>query len=113
MIIVFSTNNCFLSDNLSDSILLIVIYCGYKSQKGPSIIFIKSLFFNMSKESLKNIILESAKKTHRKIEEAIKREKAEREAQERKKFEYATAVILELFAVNRDRKVLSLKLKKN
>ena len=66
----------------------------------------------MSKESLKNIILESAKKTHRKIEEAIKREKAEREAQERKKFEYATAVILELFAVNRDRKVLSLKLKK-
>ena len=67
----------------------------------------------MSKESLKNIILESAKKTHRKIEEAIKREKAEREAQERKKFEYATAVILELFAVNRDRKVLSLKLKKN
>ena len=67
----------------------------------------------MSKESLKNVILESAKKTHRKIEEAIKREKAEREAQERKKFEYATAVILELFAVNRDRKVLSLKLKKN
>ena len=49
--------------------------------------FIKSLLFNMSKESLKNIILESAKKTHRKIEEAIKREKAEREAQERKKDE--------------------------
>ena len=75
--------------------------------------FIKSLLFNMSKESLKNVILESAKKTHQKIEEAIKRDKAEREAQERKKFEYATAVILELFAVNRDRKVLSLKLKKS
>ena len=66
----------------------------------------------MSKELLKNVILESAKKTHQKIEEAIKRDKTEREAQERKKFEYATAVILELFAVNRDRKVLSLKLKK-
>ena len=57
----------------------------------------------MPRELLKNIISESAKKAQQKIEDAIKLEIAQREAEEKKKFEYATAVILELFAVNRER----------
>ena len=57
----------------------------------------------MSKESMKNVILDSANKTRQKIEESIKLEKAQRDALERKKFEYATAVILELLAMNRER----------
>ena len=58
---------------------------------------------NMPRDLIKNIISDSAKKTQKKIEDAIKLEIAQREAEEKKKFEYATAVILELFAVNRER----------
>ena len=58
---------------------------------------------NMPRDLLKNIISESAKKAQKKIEDAIKLEIAQLEAEEKKKFEYATAVILELFAVNRER----------
>ena len=58
---------------------------------------------NMPRDLLKTIISESAKKAQKKIEDAIKQEMAHREAEEKKKFEYATAVILELFAVNRER----------
>ena len=57
----------------------------------------------MQRDLLKSIISESAKKAQKKIEDAMKLEKAQREAEEKKKFEYATAVILELFAVNSER----------
>ena len=57
----------------------------------------------MQRDLLKSIISESAKKAQKKIEDTMKLEKAQREAEEKKKFEYATAVILELFAVNSER----------
>ena len=57
----------------------------------------------MQRDLLKSVISESAKKAQRKIEDAMKLENAQREAEEKKKFEYATAVILELFAVNSER----------
>ena len=58
---------------------------------------------NMQRDLLKSIISESAEKAQKKIEDAMKLEKAQNEAREKKKFEYATALILELFAVNSDR----------
>ena len=65
--------------------------------------FLKTFMSNMKRDLLKSIISESAKKAQKKIEDAIKLEKAQREAEEKKKFEYATAVVLELFAMNRER----------
>ena len=65
--------------------------------------FLKISRPNMQRDLLKSIISESAKKAQKKIEDAMKLEKAHREAEEKKKFEYATAVILELFAVNSER----------
>ena len=65
--------------------------------------FLKTFMPNMQRDLLKSIISESAKKAQKKIEDTMKLEKAQREAEEKKKFEYATAVILELFAVNSER----------
>ena len=65
--------------------------------------FLKTFMSNMQRDLLKSIISESAKKAQKKIEDTMKLEKAQREAEEKKKFEYATAVILELFAVNSER----------
>ena len=64
--------------------------------------FLKISRPNMQRDLLKSIISESAKKAQKKIEDAMKLEKAQREAEEKKKFEYATAVVVELFAVNRE-----------